>query len=159
MIPGATGANLASLESIIAEARLLRGMTYFRLIPMWGDVPYIGRIIYDNSEVKDIKRMPITQVKDSILADFDYAVAKLPAKPSALGRAAKPAALSFRGKLNLYWASWKKNGWPELEGFTQNPAEAQAAFAAGAADFKSVINDFGLTLYKNADPGQLDTLG
>lgn len=159
MLPGATGARLATLESIVAEARLLRGMVYFRLISMWGDVPYIGRIIYDNSEVSAISRTPIKAVRDSILADFDYAVAKLPAKSSALGRAAKPAALAFRGKLNLFWGSWKKNGWPELEGFTQDPAEAQAAFTAAAADFKSVINDFGLTLYKGGDPGQIDALG
>jgi len=159
MLPTATGAKLASLESIIAEARLLRGMTYFRLISMWGDVPYIGKIIYDNSEVASIARLPIGQVKDSIMADFNYAVEKLPAKPAALGRAAKPAALAFRGKLNLYWGSWKKNGWPELEGFTQNSAEATTAFTAAAADFKSVINDFGLTLYKNGDPGQIDALG
>jgi hypothetical protein len=159
MLPGATGTRLATLESIIAEARLLRGMTYFRLISMWGDVPYINKIIYDNSEVQAVDRTPIKTVKDSIMADFDYAVAKLPVKASALGRAAKPAALAFRGKLNLYWGSWKKNGWPELEGFTQDPAEAQTAFAAAAADFKSVINDFGLTLYKNGDPGQIDALG
>jgi len=159
MLPTATGARLATLESIIAEAKLLRGMTYFRLISMWGDVPYISNIIYDNSEVAQVKRMPIQQVKDSIMADFDYAVAKLPAKASALGRVGKPAALAFRGKLNLYWASWKKNGWPELEGFQANPAEATTAFAAAAADFKSVINDYGLTLYKNGDPGQIDGLG
>lgn len=159
MLPTATGTKLASLESIIAEARLLRGMTYFRLISMWGDVPYISKIIYDNSEVTALTRMPIGQVKDSILADFNYAVAKLPMKAAALGRAAKPAALAFRGKLNLYWGSWKKNGWPELEGFTQNSAEATTAFTAAAADFKSVINDFGLTLYKNGDPGQIDALG
>lgn len=159
MLPTATGAKLASLESIIAEARLLRGMTYFRLISMWGDVPYIGKIIYDNSEVTALARMPIGQVKDSIMADFNYAVAKLPNKAAALGRSGKPAALAFRGKLNLYWGSWKKNGWPELEGFTQNAGEATAAFTAAAADFKSVINDFGLTLYKNGDPGQIDALG
>mgnify|MGYP000076306676 FL=1 len=159
MLPTATGAKLASLESIIAEARLLRGMTYFRLISMWGDVPYISKIIYDNSEVTALARMPIGQVKDSIMADFNYAVAKLPNKAAALGRSAKPAALAFRGKLNLYWGSWKKNGWPELEGFTQNAGEATTAFAAAAADFKSVINDFGLTLYKNGDPGQIDALG
>lgn len=159
MLPGATGTRLATLESIIAEARLLRGMTYFRLISMWGDVPYISKIVYDNSEVTAIERTPIKAVRDSILADFDYAVAKLPAKPSALGRASKPAALAFRGKLNLFWGSWKKNGWPELEGFTKDAAEAQTAFAAAAADFKSVINDFGLTLYKNGDPGQIDALG
>jgi len=159
MLPTATGAKLASLESIIAEAKLLRGMTYFRLISMWGDVPYISNIIYNNSEVTALARMPIGQVKDSIMADFNYAVAKLPNKAAALGRAAKPAALAFRGKLNLYWGSWKKNGWPELEGFTQNAGEATAAFTAAAADFKSVINDFGLTLYKNGDPGQIDALG
>ena len=159
MLPTATGAKLASLESIIAEARLLRGMTYFRLITMWGDVPYISKIIYDNSEVTALARMPIGQVKDSIMADFNYAVAKLPNKAAALGRSGKPAALAFRGKLNLYWGSWKKNGWPELEGFTQNAGEATAAFTAAAADFKSVINDFGLTLYKNGDPGQIDALG
>jgi len=159
MLPTATGTKLASLESIIAEARLLRGMTYFRLISMWGDVPYISKIIYYNSEVTALSRMPIGQVKDSIMADFNYAVAKLPNKAAALGRASKPAALAFRGKLNLYWGSWKKNGWPELEGFTQNAGEATAAFTAAAADFKSVINDFGLTLYKNGDPGQIDALG
>jgi len=159
MIPGATGARLTTLEGIIAEARLLRGMAYFRLISMWGDVPYIGRVIFDNSEVASISRMPITQVKDSIMADFNYAVTKLPIRGSALGRAGKPAALAFRGKLNLYWGSWKKNGWPELEGFTRNAAEAQTAFTAAAADFKSVINDFGLTLYKNGDPGSIDALG
>ncbi len=159
MLPTATGAKLASLESIIAEARLLRGMTYFRLISMWGDVPYMSKIIYDNSEVASLSRMPIGQVKDSIMADFNYAVTKLPNKAAALGRASKPAALAFRGKLNLYWGSWKKNGWPELEGFTQNAGEATTAFTAAAADFKSVINDFGLTLYKNGDPGQIDALG
>lgn len=159
MLPTATGNNLRNLETIIAEARLLRGMVYFRLISMWGDVPYIGQVIYDNSEVTAVSRTPIQQVRDSILADFNYAIDKLPAKSSAVGRAAKPAALAFRGKLNLYWGSWKKNGWPELEGFQRNSADAQTAFAAAAADFKSVANDFGLTLYKNGDPGQIDVLG
>ena len=75
---------------------------------------------------------------------FTYAFEKLPAKHQLLGRAAKPAALAFRGKLQLYWASWKKNGWPELEGFTPDAAAATAAFTAAAADFKKVINDYGL---------------
>lgn len=159
MLPTATGATLKNLETIIAEARLLRGMVYFRLISMYGDVPYMGKVIYANSEVQNVERAPIQQVRDSILADFNYAIDKLPAKPSAVGRGSKPAALAFRGKLNLFWGSWKKNGWPELEGFQANAAEAQTAFAAAAADFKSVANDFGLTLYKNGDPGGIDASG
>ncbi|MEP6727199.1 MAG: RagB/SusD family nutrient uptake outer membrane protein, partial [Bacteroidota bacterium] len=86
-------------------------------------------------------------------------LANLPAKASALGRAAKPAVLALRGKLQLYWASWNKNGWPELEGFTPSAAEATAAFTAAAADFKLVINDPTVSLYLGGDPGQIDVLG
>lgn len=159
MLPTATGNSLANLETIIGEARLLRGMAYFRLISMWGDVPYFTNVVAENAEVASIARTPLKQVKDSILADFTYAFEKLPNKGSALGRAGKPAALAFRGKLQLYWASWNRFGWPELQGFTPSQSEATAAYTAAAADFKKVINDYGLTLYMNGDPGQIDALG
>ena len=159
MLPEANPTSIANLEAIMGEAKLLRGMVYFKLISMWGDVPYISKVIYDNSEVIDVARMPIKQVKDSIFADFTYAFNKLPLKGSALGRAGKPAALALRGKLQLYWASWNKYGWPELEGFQPSGAEATTAFTAAAADFKSVANDYGLTLYQNGDPGNIDSLG
>jgi hypothetical protein len=93
------------------------------------------------------------------MADFNYAFDKLPVKGSGLGRSGKPAALAFRGKLQLYWACWNNFGWPELEGFTPNAAEATAAYTAAAADFRKVINDYGLTLYLNGDPGEIDSLG
>jgi len=159
MLPTASPSSVENLEAIIGEARLLRGMVYFRLISMWGDVPYISNIVYDNSEVENITRMPIAQVKDSIMADFTYAFEKLPVKANEVGRAAKPAALAFRGKLNLYWGSWNKNGWPELDTFTPDASAADEAFAAAAEDFKRVIEDYGLVLFRNGDPGEIDELG
>lgn len=159
MLPTASAASKPILETVIAEARLLRGMVYFRLISMWGDVPYMGNIIYSNSEVENLARTPMAQVKDSIMADFTYAFEKLPIKGSALGRAGKPAALAFRGKLHLFWASWNKFGWPELDTFTPNASEATASYTAAAADFKSVINDYGLKLFRNGEPGDWGTMG
>jgi starch-binding outer membrane protein, SusD/RagB family len=158
MIAENSSANVANLETIIGEAKLLRGMCYFRLISMWGDVPYFTNLINDNTEALSLARLPLKQVKDSIMDDLTYALSKLPAK-AVLGRAAKPAALAFRGKLQLYWACWNHFGWPELEGFTPSATEATAAYTAAAADFKSVINDFGLTLYLNGEPGDIDDLG
>jgi starch-binding outer membrane protein, SusD/RagB family len=147
------------LETIVGEAKLLRGMVYFRLISMWGDVPYISKVINDNSEVSTLSRLPIAQVKDSIMADFTYAFDKLPVKASATGRAGKPAALAFRGKLQLFWASWNKFGWPELDGFKPDANAATAAYTAAAADFNAVITGYGLNLFRNGDPGDIDSLG
>lgn len=159
MLPTASATSKPGLEAVIGEARLLRGMVYFRLISMWGDVPYIGHTVYSNDEVANLARTPIAQIKDSIMEDFTYAFEKLPAKGSAIGRAGKPAALAFRGKLQLFWACWNKFGWPELDTFTPSTSEATAAYKAAAADFKSVINDYGLTLFRNGEPGDWGTMG
>lgn len=156
--------NRGNLEVLIGEAKALRALAYFRLISMWGDVPYFTKMQSSvasvaNAEMLRQVRVPIGQVRDSILLDLQYAIDKLPAKSPALGRLAKPAVIALRGKVNLFWASWKKNGWPELEGFTQDVSAANAAYAAAATDFKSVINDFGLTLYMGGDPGYIGQLG
>lgn len=159
MLQTANPASVPALESIIGEARLLRGMVYFRLISLWGDVPYFDKIITSNAEVADISRVPLEQVKDKIMEDFTYAFEKLPASTPQSGRAAKPAALAFRGKLQLFWACWNNFGWPELTTFTPDPAKATAAYTAAAADFKSVIEDYGLTLFRNGEPGPISPLG
>jgi hypothetical protein len=159
MLPAASASSLPKLERIIGEARLLRAMVYFRLISMWGDVPYIDHVIFDNPEVANLTRTSIRTIKDSILADLTYAVEKLPAKAPELGRAAQPAALAFRGKVQLYWACWNTFGWPELEGFQPDAGEGTLAYRAAAEDFGKVINDYGLVLFRNGEPGECDELG
>ena len=159
MLPTASATSVPGLEAVIGEAKLLRGMVYFRLISMWGDVPYFTYIAYKDADVATLSRIPIAQIKDSIMADFTYAFEKLPVKAAVGGRAAKPAALAFRGKLQLYWASWNKNGWPELDTFKPSAVAASDAFKAAAADFNAVINNYGLTLFRNGDPGDWGTLG
>ena len=159
MLPTAKATSVPNLELVIGEARLLRGMVYFRLISMWGDVPYFTKIAYADADVATLSRIPIAQIKDSIMADFSYAFDKLPVKASVSGRAAKPAALAFRGKLQLYWACWNKNGWPELDTFKPSAAAAADAYKAAAADFNAVINNYGLALFRNGDPGDWGTMG
>ncbi|MBE7173603.1 MAG: RagB/SusD family nutrient uptake outer membrane protein [Williamsia sp.] len=158
ILPEANTTTAANFQLILGEAKMLRALCYFKLISMWGDVPYLSHVVNAPSEVTGLVRMPIAQVKDSILADLGYAIDKLP-KTAALGRAAKPGVLALRGKVLLYWASWNKFGWPELDTFKPDAAAADAAYKAAAADFKSVINDYGLTLYMNGDPGEIDELG
>lgn len=155
----ADGATNESLETVVGEARLLRALIYFRLICLWGDVPYIDWVIHDNEEVAHITRTPIEQVKNHILDDLTYAAAHLPDKAAQVGRMAKPAALALRGKVQLYWASWNKNGWPELDGFVPSAEKAREAYAAAAADLKAVIDDYGLDLFRSGAPGNWGKMG
>ncbi|MBT1695304.1 RagB/SusD family nutrient uptake outer membrane protein [Fulvivirgaceae bacterium PWU4] len=163
MLPTVPASSVANLESIIGEARLLRALVYFRLISMWGDVPYFENVptgIGENNAVFALmSRTPIATIKGKILEDLTYAYDKLPEKKPAAGRGSKPAALALRGKVQLFWGSWNKFGWPELSTFTPSSSEATAAYTAAADDFRKVINDFGLTLYRGGDPGQIDALG
>jgi hypothetical protein len=156
-----TDASRTKLKSVVGEAKMLRALCYFRLISLWGDVPYIGNVVNANDEVTAIARTPIAVVKDSIIADLTYAATYLPAKPAVLGRTAQSAALALRGKVQLYWACWNKNGWPELDTFTPSKVEADSAYARAARDFNTVITSskYGLTLFRNGDPGNWGTMG
>jgi hypothetical protein len=167
MLDTAPESSIASLEEIIGEARLLRGMVHFRLISMWGDIVYLDKIVENNNDVETISRTSIRDVKKSIEDDFTYAYEKLPAKPAKYGRASKWVALGFRGKLHLYWACWNRTswpwepigGWPELENFTPNQEESNESYLLASKDFENVIDNSGISLFRNGEPGNLGELG
>jgi len=139
----------AQLTRLVAETRFMRAINYFRLIDLWGDVPYFTKKLDGNAEAYSLTRTPRAAVKDSILADLAYAASVLPERYSGdnLGRVTQLAALGFRGKVNLYWACWMKN-----EGKT---AEAQTHYTAAAADFKKII-DKNIPLFRGGEPGPAD---
>ena len=147
----------AELESLNGENYFLRALAYFRLICLWGDVPYYRHVLNGNEEATSLSRTSITEIKNDIIEDLTYAANVLKnSSTSYRGRASQAAALAFRGKVELFWASWKKNGWPELDGFSQDASEAQASFRKAAEDFGKVINDYGLKLYSEGNPGSYD---
>ncbi len=146
----------ASLERINGENHFLRALAYFRLIQNWGDVPFYTHVLSGDAEACSLERTSIGLIKDQIIEDLTYAIGTLPAKVASAsenGRATQVAALAFKGKVELFWASWKKNGWPELSGFTQDTNEANQYYKLAAADFKKVINDYGLELFGGGSAG------
>lgn len=142
-------ADLALTNRLVGEVRFLRAISYFRLIDLWGDVPYFTKKLDGNSEAYSLSRTPRAVVKDSILADLSFAASVLPETYSGdnLGRASKQAAWAFSGKVNLFWACWMKND--------GNGAEAQKHYTAAAAEFKKII-DKNTPLFRNGEPGPAD---
>ena len=158
MIEQETSSELRDeLRRIRGENYFFRALAYFRLITHWGNVPHYEHVLDGNNDAYQLSQMPIEEVKDEILQDLDSACVVLPL-PDEIpdgdrGRASQAAAYAFRGKVKLYWASWKNFGWPEIDGFVADQAEASTYYESAAEDFRKVIDEFGLQLYSDGDPG------
>lgn len=137
------------LKRIKGEIYFLRALSYFRLIDLWGDVPYYTRVLNGNKDAYSLLRTPRSDVKDSILKDLEFAKVNIPIKVTdgERGRATRVAVYGFAGKIKLYWACWMKN-----EG---NTTEADTYYRAAAAEFTEAMKpEYGRKLYMNGEPGK-----
>ncbi|MDR0798405.1 MAG: RagB/SusD family nutrient uptake outer membrane protein [Dysgonamonadaceae bacterium] len=92
---------------MIGEAKFLRALYYFRLVRVYGDVPYIDFPLEKQSDWKQ-PYLPKEEIYEHIIADLEDAnkslwpKSKYPAQE--MGRATKGAAQAFLLKVNLYKA-------------------------------------------------------
>ncbi len=113
-------ANVNKMESIeigvrdkaIAEAKFLRALCYFRLMDLFGGVPYYDETTDVNRDFANMKapRSTVEEIRNHILGDLTEAIAKLEVNwPEAdYGRVTKGAAYALRGKVHLYNKDWPK---------------------------------------------------
>src|SRR5690606_31013337 len=99
------GASLdnAYKESVKAQMMFLRGLYYFNMVQMWGDIPLVTKAL-SAAESYDVVRSPVADVYAQIIADLNYAAQYLPlpaAVVSTPGKATKYAAQALLGKVYL----------------------------------------------------------
>lgn len=87
----------------IAEAKFLRGLMYFNLVRIFGDVPLVVKVINNPQEGYTYGRNPSTEVYTQIISDLTDAEAVLPHEfiGADIGRATKGAAAALLGKVYL----------------------------------------------------------
>lgn len=148
--------DIKLLERLEGECRFMRALHYFFMIDLWGDVPYLDHVP-TLEEAYSMYRTPIDEIRNKILEDFQIAIKNLPPyyeSDEDKGRVTRVAAYSYRGKFQLFWACWKKNGRPELEGFSTDANEAKLYYSKAAEDFKEIMKEeYKLELFKNGEPG------
>lgn len=139
------------LKRIKGELYFLRAIVYFRLMDLWGDVPFYTHVLNGNTEAYSLTRTPRMDIKDQILKDLDFAKENVPIQISTTerGRATRSAIYGFSGKIKLYWACWMKN--------ENKQDEALKYYKAAASDFAEVMKpEYDLGLFRNGDPGTPD---
>lgn len=92
---------------ILGEARFLRGLAYFYLVNMWGNIPLITTAVGSPDQL-DVGQVPPDEVWSQIIADFTEAQEVLPQTwpDSDIGRATWGAATAMLGKAYLYNKEW-----------------------------------------------------
>lgn len=99
-------------DEVTGEAKFLRAMAYFRLLTLWGGVPYYDETCDINKEFASVTapRSTADEIRGHVIDDLTDAIDKLPVAWPAddLGRATKGAAYALRGKVSLYDGQWEK---------------------------------------------------
>ncbi|WP_372932756.1 RagB/SusD family nutrient uptake outer membrane protein [Mariniphaga sediminis] len=87
--PNANNASETDIAKYTAEARFMRALSYFYMIPMWGKLPLITE---ENYRDLNIPLSSKSNVYALIINDLIYAEQNLPDNPSVAGRPTKWAA-------------------------------------------------------------------
>jgi starch-binding outer membrane protein, SusD/RagB family len=98
-------------KRILGEARFLRGLFYFNLVRLFGDVPLVLKPTSANLTPEEINpyRAPKDQVYAQIIDDLTQASNDLPdayTQPADKGRATRGAALGILSKVYLTQQDW-----------------------------------------------------
>lgn len=93
---------------LIGEAEFFRGLCYFYLWNLYGDVVLIDKPMPTSETF--LPRTLVKEVQDSVIEDFTDAISRLPVSYSStdLGRVTKGAAIAMLGKTYLYLQQWKE---------------------------------------------------
>jgi hypothetical protein len=98
-----------NVKTYVGEAHFFRSWFYFDMLKRFGDLPWINKPLFTDSEELYNERLKRNIVVDSILADLDKAIEYLPTKSKAeANRLTKEAAMIFAARIALYEGSWEK---------------------------------------------------
>ncbi len=98
------------INPLVAEARFIRAFTYYHLVRLFGDIPYIYFFIDDPEAIKEISKTPESEVYDNIIADLEFAKQNLPDNYDAdlRTRPTKGTAAAYLASVHLTLENWQQ---------------------------------------------------
>ena len=108
-LPGASF-DAATKTRFEAEAKFLRGLFYFNLVRLFGDVQLVTTETSEPSEGYNVPRTTAAKIYELIISDLSFAETNLPATvpSSEAGRASRWAAKALLGKVYLTQKDYAK---------------------------------------------------
>src|SRR5690606_24326216 len=100
----------ATKNRLIAEARFIRAFTYFNLVRLFGDIPYIGEAVNDPESVGELSKTPAGEVYENIIEDLKFATANLPMNHpgNVRSRPSRGSAYTMLADVYLTLGNWQE---------------------------------------------------
>jgi hypothetical protein len=143
------GLTPSQTAQIKAQAYFLRAYVYFDLLKLYGGIPYLTIPEDWETDNLNVPRNSTSQCIDSIVADLNHC-SILPATWTGadFGRITRDAALAFKARVLLTWASPQFNP-------TNDQSRWQTAYTAAQNAYDTCVMD-GYGLYSNFSRIALD---
>ncbi len=132
-------------QSRLAELKFLRAHSYFTLKQLYKNVPIFDETATAEQILQTSNDLSWEESWNRIAADFEYAIAHLPATQPQLGRPNKYAAQAYLAKLRLFQA-YEQNDQHRVTGISQQRLQevvdlTQAVIASGKYRLSDDIAD------------------
>lgn len=93
--------NENEINAIAAQAYFARAFTYYHLVRLFGDIPYIDFAVSDISTVDAISKTPAAKVYEGIIADLEFAQKWLPNTQPTRSLPSKATATAYLASVYL----------------------------------------------------------
>ena len=124
------------LNPAAAQGRFVRAFTYYHLVRLFGDIPYLDKPADNIEEALQISKTPASQVYANIIADLEYAKQWLPDQQPNRSKPSKGTAAAFLASVHLTMGNYAK-AYEEANFVISN--EARFNFGL-AADYQDLFN-------------------
>lgn len=130
----------ATRKRIEGEARFMRGLIYFNMVRLWGDLPIITRTV-EASETEIFRRQPVADVYSQVIVpDLEFASANLSDMTKGRANAMAAKALLSKVYLTLGRHSEAKTVLATMINFS-DPANSKVSGVGLAADYASIFSE------------------
>jgi len=127
--------NEEQINALRGEARFVRAFTYYHLVRLFGEVPYINEFVTDPSALANTSKASVADIYTGIIEDLEYAKAHLPnIQPNGTrSRPSKGTAAAYLASVSLTLKDYTKAA-QEAEWVINNSSDFDVSLMADYQD-------------------------
>lgn len=138
------------LNPVVGQAYFFRAYTYYHLVRLFGDIPYLDAPVENIDDAKTISKTSADQVYANIIADLEMAKEMLPNTQSVRALPSKATAAAFLASVYLTLGEFQ-NSYNEAKFIIDGEAEFNLGLASDFQDLfdhskQAGLNEFLLSL-------------